>query len=201
MAAATARDDPASAGARWLSAAEQRAWRSWLAADRLLLDRLDRQLQDDAGMSHADYEILVHLSEADDDRMRMSELAERALFSRSRLSHAVSRLERLGWVAREDCATDRRGMYAVLTPTGRAALEAAAPGSRRDRAPLRLRRARPRRRRPARAAHDADPPGASTAPGLTRTAPAGVGSRTATADEGRATGDGDARRDDGRGEG
>ena len=128
MAAATAHDDPPSAGARWLSAAEQRTWRSWLAADRLLLDRLDRQLQDDAGMSHADYEILVHLSEADGDRMRMSELAERALFSRSRLSHAVSRLERLDWVAREDCPTDRRGMYAVLTPTGRAALEGAAPG-------------------------------------------------------------------------
>jgi len=120
------RSDPAAGP--WLSAAEQRAWRSWLAAERLLVDRLDRQLQDESGMSHADYEILVHLSEADDDRMRMSELAEQALFSRSRLSHAVSRLERLGWVAREDCPTDRRGMFAVLTPPGLAALEAAAPG-------------------------------------------------------------------------
>ena len=99
---------------RWLSAAEQRTWRSWLAADRLLLDRLDRQLQDDAGMSHADYEILVHLSEADGDRMRMSELAERALFSRSRLSHAVSRLERLDWVAPGETA---RPTAAGCTPS------------------------------------------------------------------------------------
>lgn len=127
MPGTTPEQDP-TAPARWLSAAEQRAWRSWLAAERLLVDRLDHQLQDDSAMSHADYEILVHLSEADDDRLRMSELAQEALFSRSRLSHAVSRLERLGWVAREDCPTDRRGMFAVLTPEGRAALEAAAPG-------------------------------------------------------------------------
>ena len=135
MPAATARPAPvrptpaaAAPAGGWLNPAEQGAWRSWLAADRWLLDRLDRQLQAEAGMSHADYEILVHLSEADGDRMRMSDLAQRALFSRSRLSHAVSRLERLGWVAREDCPTDRRGMYAVLTAEGRAALESAAPG-------------------------------------------------------------------------
>jgi len=115
-------------GATWLTDAEQRAWRSWLAADRRLFDRLDRELQQEAGMSHADYEILVHLSEADEDRMRMSELADRALFSRSRLSHAVARLQRLGWVDRESCPTDRRGTYAHLTANGRAALEAAAAG-------------------------------------------------------------------------
>jgi DNA-binding MarR family transcriptional regulator len=112
---------------RWLTADEQRAWRSLLGAHQLLAERLDQELQRDAGMSHADYEILVHLSEAPEERLRMSELAERALFSRSRLSHAVGRLERLGWVDRASCPTDRRGTYAHLTAQGRAVLEAAAP--------------------------------------------------------------------------
>jgi DNA-binding MarR family transcriptional regulator len=118
---------PPSRPPRWLSDDEQRAWRSLLEADRVLVDRLDRELQRDMGMSHGDYEILVRLSEAPDDRMRMSELADRALFSRSRLSHAIARLERLGWVGRESCPTDKRGMFAQLTPVGRAVLEAAAP--------------------------------------------------------------------------
>jgi DNA-binding MarR family transcriptional regulator len=113
---------------RWLTEAEQEAWRAFLEADRLLLDRLDHQLQRDAGMSHADYEILVRLSEAPGRQIRMSELAEQTLFSRSRLSHAVARLERLGWVDRTSCPTDKRGMLAGLTDAGYAALEAAAPG-------------------------------------------------------------------------
>src|ERR1700682_4083634 len=113
---------------RWLTEAEQQAWRGFLEADRLLLDRLDRQLQDDAGMSHADYEILVRLSEAPGRQIRMSELAGQTLFSRSRLSHAVARLERLGWVDRTSCPTDKRGMLAGLTDAGYAVLEAAAPG-------------------------------------------------------------------------
>jgi DNA-binding MarR family transcriptional regulator len=113
---------------RWLTADEQRAWRAFLAAAQPLFNELDRQLQHDAGISHADYEILVHLSEAVEGRMRMSELADLALFSRSRLSHAVGRLERTGLVEREECVTDRRGTFAVLTPKGRRAIEAAAPG-------------------------------------------------------------------------
>jgi DNA-binding MarR family transcriptional regulator len=113
---------------RWLTADEQRAWRAFLQASQALFNELDRQLQRDRGISHADYEILVQLSEAEDGRMRMSELAERALFSRSRLSHAVARLEKDGLVAREDCDTDRRGTFAVLTARGGRALEQAAPG-------------------------------------------------------------------------
>lgn len=113
---------------RWLTEREQQAWRAWLEAATLLLDRLDADLRCDAGMSHADYEILVRLSEADGGRLRMSELAGRALFSRSRLSHAVARLEAAGWVTREPCPTDRRGTVAVLTAAGAAALAAAAPG-------------------------------------------------------------------------
>lgn len=113
---------------RWLSADEQEVWRSYLAATQLLTERLDQELQHDAGMPHAYYEVLVRLSEVPDRRLRMSELADRSLSSRSRLSHAVARLEEAGWVQRETCASDRRGQVAVLTDAGFAALDAAAHG-------------------------------------------------------------------------
>jgi DNA-binding MarR family transcriptional regulator len=112
---------------RWLDAEEQRAWRAWLNSTQLLHDQLDRDLTRDTGISHAYYEILVALSEAPDRMMRMSELADRCLSSRSRLSHAVSRLEERTWVRRQVCAEDGRGQLAVLTDEGFAALEAAAP--------------------------------------------------------------------------
>ena len=112
---------------RWLDTDEQRAWRSWLYSTTLLQDRLERDLTHSTGISSAYYEILVQLSEAPDRRMRMSQLADRCLASRSRLSHAVSRLEERGWVAREVCVEDGRGQLAVLTDVGFAALEAAAP--------------------------------------------------------------------------
>ena len=112
---------------RWLDAEEQKAWRAWLYSTTLLQDRLERDLTHSTGISSAYYEILVQLSEAPDRRMRMSQLADRCLASRSRLSHAVSRLEERGWVAREVCVEDGRGQLAVLTDVGFAALEAAAP--------------------------------------------------------------------------
>src|SRR3712207_3156167 len=112
---------------RWLSADEQLAWRAWMYSTLLLQDRLDRDLTHQSGISHAYYEILVQLSEAPDRALRMSELAERCLSSRSRLSHAVSRLEERGWVRRQVCAEDGRGQLAVLTDEGFAALAAAAP--------------------------------------------------------------------------
>jgi len=113
---------------RWLDDAEQRAWRSYLAATRLLSAAVDQDLQVEAQMPHAYYEILVRLSEAPERTLRMSELAEAAESSRSRLSHAVARLEEAGWVRRRSCPSDRRGALAALTPAGFAALEAAAPG-------------------------------------------------------------------------
>jgi DNA-binding MarR family transcriptional regulator len=112
---------------RWLDADEQRAWRAWLYSAQLLMDRLDRELTHEAGISHAYYEILVALSETPGRMLRMSELADRCLSSRSRLSHAVSRLEERGWVRRQVCAEDGRGQLAVLTDEGFAALEGAAP--------------------------------------------------------------------------
>jgi DNA-binding MarR family transcriptional regulator len=115
-------------GTRWLTDREQEVWRSFMAAFHGLTDQLTRQLQRDSGMPTAYYQILVELSEAPGRTLRMSELAGRRGSSRSRLSHAVARLEEVGWVRRQDCPTDKRGSYAVLTDRGFAALEAAAPG-------------------------------------------------------------------------
>jgi DNA-binding MarR family transcriptional regulator len=115
-------------GVRWLDATEQQAWRAYLDATRLLIQVLDRQLEDDAGISFTDYELLVLLSEAADQRMRMRDLANAALSTRSGMTRAVTRLERAGWVRRVECEEDRRGMYAELTASGLAKLAATAPG-------------------------------------------------------------------------
>src|SRR3954468_13346570 len=112
---------------RWLSESEQQTWRAFLGATRLVFEQLDRELQRDSGMPHAYYEILVRLSEEPERALRMSALADRSQSSRSRLSHAVSRLEENGWVRREVCAEDKRGQLAILTDDGFAALERAAP--------------------------------------------------------------------------
>ena len=113
---------------RWLTSREQDAWRSLMAGCRALFTAVDAQLQRDAGMPLAYYEILVRLSEAPGRALRMSQLAEAASASKSRASHAVARLEERGWVRRVDCPTDRRGQLAELTDEGYAVLAAAAPG-------------------------------------------------------------------------
>ena len=113
---------------RWLSAAQQCTWRAFLEATQRLDEQLDRDLQRDAGMPLAYYTILAMLSEAPDRTLRMSELAERTWQSRSRLSHAVDRLEQSGWVQRVKCPSDKRGAFAVLTDAGFAVLAEAAPG-------------------------------------------------------------------------
>lgn len=113
---------------RWLDDDEQRTWRAFLAANRLLMDSLDRQLQHEAGIPHTYYEILVRLSEVPERALRMSQLAASSMSSRSRLSHAVARMEETGWVRRRECATDRRGAVCELTDAGMEAIRAAAPG-------------------------------------------------------------------------
>jgi DNA-binding MarR family transcriptional regulator len=114
-------------GTRWLSADEQVTWRTFLQACHAFFAATDAQLQCDAGIPLAYYEILVRLSEAPGHTMRMSQLAEAASASKSRVSHAVARLEDRGWIRRRDCPTDRRGQLAELTDEGYAALAAAAP--------------------------------------------------------------------------
>lgn len=113
---------------RWLDEDEQHTWRSFLTATRLFFDGIERQLQQESGMPHAYYEILVRLSEVPGHTMRMSELATTSLSSRSRVSHAVARLEESGWVRRRPCEDDKRGQLAELTEAGLAGLRAAAPG-------------------------------------------------------------------------
>jgi DNA-binding MarR family transcriptional regulator len=115
------------AGPRWLDEDEARTWISWILSTRLLWEELERELQQDAAMPFSYYEVLVMLSEAPERMRRMSDLADATQSSRSRVSHAVTRLEALGWVRRETCPGDRRGALAVLTDEGFAALEAAAP--------------------------------------------------------------------------
>ena len=113
---------------RWLTPEEQSVWRAFLDVSRLMSDQMNRQLSDESGMSLPEYEILVALSEAPDRRLRMSELADRVLSSRSRITHTVGRMEERGHVHREACADDGRGVLCVLTDAGFAELEAAAPG-------------------------------------------------------------------------
>jgi DNA-binding MarR family transcriptional regulator len=114
-------------GTRWLTAEQQAAWRSWLTAQLLLADAFEHDLKASSDLSMAEYEVLVQLSEAPGRRLRMSELASRTLASRSRLSHQISRMESDGLVSREECQTDKRGWWAVLTDRGFAVLAAAAP--------------------------------------------------------------------------
>ena len=113
---------------RWLDPDEQAVWRAFLDVSRLLFEQLNRQLSDEAGMSLAEYEILVQLSEAPDRRLRMSELADRVVSSRSRITHTVGRMEERRLVYREACVDDGRGVLCVLTDAGFARLESAAPG-------------------------------------------------------------------------
>ena len=118
-------DDP---DPQWLDDDDQRTWRAFLLAAHQVEAALDRQLQQDAGMSHSHYAVLVMLSEADERTMRMGQLAERLGFSASRLAHAAMRMEANGWIRRRPCPDDARGQLAVMTDGGERALAAAAPG-------------------------------------------------------------------------
>jgi DNA-binding MarR family transcriptional regulator len=114
-------DDP------WLSASEQRAWRSFLAMQRQLNTHLYRHMQREFGLSASDYEILVNLSEAPTGRMRAFELGEATDWEKSRMSHHLTRMAQRGLVRREPCADDTRYADIVLTDEGRAAIDNAAP--------------------------------------------------------------------------
>jgi len=112
----------------WLTEREQRAWRGLLQMNSALDARLNRELQQASGLSLADYDVLVLLTEAPDGRRRVFEVAEDLQWEQSRLSHHLARMQRRGLVAREECTTDRRGAFVVLTDAGRDAIEKAAPG-------------------------------------------------------------------------
>ncbi|GAA2089080.1 MarR family transcriptional regulator [Kitasatospora saccharophila] len=116
-------DDP-----RWLDETEMAAWRGFVAAANLVARRLERQLKEDAGLSHTQYEILVQLSAAPGGSLRMTDLADRLITSKSGLTYQVTQLEKAGLVARRSCPSDVRGVFAEITDQGWATLRAAAPG-------------------------------------------------------------------------
>ncbi|GAB2699643.1 MarR family winged helix-turn-helix transcriptional regulator [Nocardia thraciensis] len=113
---------------RWLSSAQQRAWRAYMDGGQRLLAELNRQLQRDSDLSLAEYRILVLLSEAQGRSLRMSDLADGVLSSRSRLTHQIRRMEEQGMVRRTSAEEDGRGVRAHLTEEGMHRLRAAAPG-------------------------------------------------------------------------
>lgn len=114
------------AGIEWLTAAQQRIWRDFLAGVSRINERLDTELRP-FGLDLGEYEILVNLSEAEQLEMRMSELADKVRQSRSRLTHTVARMEAKGLILRKSCPQDRRGVIAVLTANGLTLLKQAAP--------------------------------------------------------------------------
>jgi len=112
---------------RWLTEEEQRAWRGLLQMTSQLNARMNRQLLQEYGVSLADYEVLVVLSEAPDGQRRVFEIADALAWEQSRVSHQLARMQRRGLIARQDCPSDARGAFAVITAAGRAAIERAAP--------------------------------------------------------------------------
>jgi DNA-binding MarR family transcriptional regulator len=117
-----------SSDVRWLTAQEQRVWRRWLTLNARLAATLHRELQDDAGLSMPDFEVLVHLTDRPEGRIRVTDLARLMQWERSRVSHHVTRMERRRLVQRVECPEDGRGAFIVITPQGRSAIEQAAPG-------------------------------------------------------------------------
>jgi DNA-binding MarR family transcriptional regulator len=119
---------PAAGSPAWLDEEEMPAWLAFLEVSHLLERAVEQQLKQDAGLSHAQYEILSRLESADGGAMRMSDLADVIIVSRSGLTYQVTQLERAGLVRRGKCPSDERGVLAAVTSAGRAALGRAAPG-------------------------------------------------------------------------
>jgi len=112
---------------RWLDDDEQRTWRAFVRLQKRLAAELNRQLQATANLSLADYEVLVQLTEAPEGRLRPYQLQKTLDWEQSRLSHHLGRMQRRDLVRREECASDGRGAYVVLTDSGRQAITDAAP--------------------------------------------------------------------------
>src|SRR3954454_20708515 len=112
---------------RWLDAREQTAWRAYLDMNALLTARLNKEMQDESGISISDFSVLVALSEHAEGRMRVLELARALGWEKSRLSHQLTRMQQRGLVERSNCSEERRGAFVMLTDQGREAVDAAAP--------------------------------------------------------------------------
>src|SRR5690242_17197899 len=113
---------------KWLNAHELAAWEGFLTVGAVLNRRVEQQLKEDAGLSHQQYEVLIRLSAAPRGELRMTDLAEAALTSKSGLTYQVAQLEKAGYVSRKSCRSDDRGVVAGLTAAGWAKVRATAPG-------------------------------------------------------------------------
>lgn len=111
----------------WLTDGEQQAWRAFVRMQMRLNAHLSSRMQVASGLSMADYEVLVHLSEAPEGRLRVFELGRGVEWEKSRLSHHLRRMAGRGLIEREGCESDGRGAFIVLTAAGRLAIEGAAP--------------------------------------------------------------------------
>ncbi|MBA3294487.1 MAG: MarR family winged helix-turn-helix transcriptional regulator [Geodermatophilaceae bacterium] len=111
----------------WLTQREERAWRAYRRMQTVLPAQLARDLVRDSALTDPDYDVLSTLSERPGHRWQLRDLAAKMLWSRSRLSHHIARMESRGLVAREDDPADRRGCMIVLTDDGRRTLDKAAP--------------------------------------------------------------------------
>ncbi|MET8002755.1 MarR family winged helix-turn-helix transcriptional regulator [Nonomuraea glycinis] len=112
---------------RWLDEREQQAWRSLMKMQDGLSEFLERQLRNRHGLSAADYQVLAHLSEAPEGRLRSFELGRLLRWEKSRLSQHLGRMQTRGLVTRERCLTDQRGAVVVITPRGSDLIKVAAP--------------------------------------------------------------------------
>jgi DNA-binding MarR family transcriptional regulator len=112
----------------WLTADEQRAWRTYLRMSSLLPAQLNRQLQRDSGLTLPEYEVLVVLSEAPGQRLRPFQICETLNWEQSRLSHQLARMLRRGLIGRQECEADGRGAFVLLTEAGAESIRTAAPG-------------------------------------------------------------------------
>ncbi|MGJ4070911.1 MarR family winged helix-turn-helix transcriptional regulator [Corynebacterium macclintockiae] len=120
--------EQANAAPQWLNSREQQVWRAWLNTHIQINAELAQQLSADTSLSLSDYEVLVHLSESPDNQQRIVALANTMQWSRSRLSHQITRMAKRGLVRRETCDADGRGAFVVLEPAGLEAITNAAPG-------------------------------------------------------------------------
>ncbi len=113
---------------RWLNESEMAAWLEFVSASHLLERLIEEQLKEASDLTHPQYEILVHLADAPDWQLRMSELARRVVITKSGLTYQIGRLEKRGLVERRRCDSDDRGILAALTDKGMACLKSTAPG-------------------------------------------------------------------------
>lgn len=112
---------------RWLTEEEMRAWLGYRRMRNLMDLQINRDLAADSGLSEQDYDVLSHLSDLPGRRMRANELGARLRWSRSRLSHHLTRMEQRGLITRHEVPGDARGAVAALTDAGEAAIRSAAP--------------------------------------------------------------------------